>query len=164
MLTMSNISNYEPAAVKKSPESFPIHTGEFSLLVSELIQQFICLWWSCDGTFPVLEPQFTPQEQSNNENRLKKMVDGLIYEIKHLRHSPEERQASQSRLHDGLIHFADDALHMKEDHLNFIEESGMLESLRIFAEMARIFDPNISAEDIYQAGTACPLRCNSRLL
>lgn len=120
--------------------------------VRELVQRHIDLWWSCERSLPAFPFTFQPQQQASNEKQLERWISGLIYEVKHIPAASAERQAWQERLRPGLIDFARLAMSLEQRHLDFIESTGMVEASQEFARLARRFDPQISADDIYQAG------------
>ncbi len=128
--------------------------------LSEEIENFVTssqkLWWSCEHSLPAFQDTFVAPEQAAREKRFEKLADGVIYELKRMPQSPAERRAwagqIEAQFRPTLAAFARDALNLQQRHLDFIEGSGMLEAAREFARMARRFDPQISAEDIYQAG------------
>ncbi len=140
-------------------DTFPVaHYQGVSVpeMIRDFTAQHLSLWWSCERSFPVFNASFSAQEQAAREKKLEKLADGLVYELKRMPRAPEERQrwAEQlrPRLQPALVDFARDALNLEQRHLDFIESTGMVEANQEFARMARRFDPNISAEDIFQAG------------
>ena len=121
-------------------------------MVSDLLQQYIRLWWYCERSLPNFGITTSRNEQVECEKRLEKLVNGLVYELKRIPQSPEEPLAWQKGLRPGFIELARMVLHLEQPQLDFIESSGMLEANLEFTRIARKFDPCISAEDIYQAG------------
>ncbi len=119
--------------------------------VQEWLHQLTRMWWQCDQHMPDFRLTYDLTEQNQREKQLTRMVDGLIYEIKHLPLQPAERRPIQQRLRSHAVAFAKDALALEDAHLNFLESSGMVDAGQKFAQMARRFDPAISAEDIFQA-------------
>jgi hypothetical protein len=120
--------------------------------VQKLVQQYIQLWWSCERDLPAFPFTYLPQQQESNEKQLDRWIAGLIHELKHLPPSTAERQAWQERLRPSLTAFARLAMNLEQRHLDFIESTRMPEASQEFARMARQFDPQLSTEDIYQAG------------
>lgn len=124
--------------------------------VEDFVSSYQRLWFSSSRSLPAFYAAFDTQEQSFREKRFEKLIDGVVYELKRMPKAPAERRAwskqIESQFRPTLTAFARDALNLQQPHLDFIEESGMLESTQEFARMARQFDASISAEDIYQAG------------
>lgn len=95
---------------------------------------------------------YSPGEQNANETILENLINGLEYEMKHLPVEKEDRQKQANRLKMQGQQFLSRILHLEQQQIDFIEHSGMLEAAEEFTRMARAFDPNLSAKDIYQAG------------
>jgi hypothetical protein len=110
------------------------------------------LWWSSRSDIYDFSHTYTKNEQLTHENQLDTLLDGLIREVKNLPPTALERQAWQMRMRPAISGFALDVLNLKPHHLRFIEKSGLVDAIQNFTQMAREFDPQISAEDIYQAG------------
>lgn len=121
-------------------------------MVNHLLRKQSEVWWACETQKPAFYATYSASEQAANEKKLSRLSDGLVYELKHIPQSTDERRAWEERMRPGLYDFAQTALHLEQRHLDFIEASGMLEASLEFARMARRFDPQISGEDIYQAG------------
>jgi hypothetical protein len=121
-------------------------------MVSDFLQEYTRLWWSCDRSFPSFRSVATLKDQAENEKKMEKLVNGLVYELKNTPRSAEERLAWQERLRPGFREFAGVVLHLQPSQLDFIESSGMLDANIEFSRMARKFDPGITGDDIYQAG------------
>ena len=121
-------------------------------MVSDFLQQYISLWWSCDRSFPNFGITTSLKDQIENEKKLEKLINGLVFQLKDNPQPPKERLAWQERLRPGFREFARIALHLQPSQLDFIELSGMLDANIEFVRMARKFDPGIPGENIYQAG------------
>lgn len=128
-----------------------MHTAPLAETVTALTRAYEQLWWSCERSAPGFTMTYSTQEQAANEKKLEKLVDGLTYELKRLPANGEARQAVQDRLRAGAVEFARSALNLEQRHLDFLEQSGMIEAVQAFARQARQFDPIISGDDIYQA-------------
>lgn len=121
-------------------------------LVQNLLKRYTDLWWSSSRIMPTFAAACLPKVQDANEKQLGKMTDGLMYELKRMPANPEDRQAWQERLRPGMTEFARTALNLEQQHIDFVESSGMIEAQLEFSRMARRFDAKISADDIFQAG------------
>lgn len=120
-------------------------------MVQALLQQHCQLWWDSAGTFPGFQRTFSQQNQAAGEKKLAALVDGLVYELKHSPQDADERRLQGQRLREQGLKFASEALNLEPRHRAFIETSGMLEASQEFARQARVFNPDLRAEDIYQA-------------
>lgn len=116
------------------------------------LHKYTQLWYECESSLPVFQTTYPIKEQYRHEKAFDRLADGLIDGLKHIPQAPEERAAWQERLRPGLIEFVRDSLNLEQRHMDFIQASGLMETGREFARMARRFDPQISAEDISQAG------------
>jgi hypothetical protein len=126
--------------------------------VESLVQHYLSLWWASERSLPAFPVTYSPAQQSANDQKMERLVGGLIHEVKQMpaavgkdRQDGEARQAMQGRLRSGAMDFARDALGFEQRHLDFLETSGIIEAVQEFARMARRFDPHISGDDIYQA-------------
>jgi hypothetical protein len=127
-------------------------TGLIPALVDSLLQHYTRLWWSCERDFPSFNQNLNAEEHSANEKMLDNLSDGLIYELKHIQPAKENRQLQINRIKMHGKQFASRVFDLEQRHLDFIEESKLLEAAQEFARMARAFDPKLRAEEIYQAG------------
>jgi hypothetical protein len=121
-------------------------------MVRDLTTHHTQIWWHADKDFPQLSPSYTPAQQLGNEKGMDELVNGLVYELKHIPASVENRQVQTRRLKTHAQQFASHVFQLEQRNIDFIEESGLLSAAEEFARMARAFDRNLSAADIYQAG------------
>lgn len=120
-------------------------------MVQALLQKHCQLWWDSDGPFPSFKRTCSPQDQAAGEKKLSELVDGLMYELKHIPQDDETRRKQGQRLREQGLAFASEVLNLEPKQIAFIESSGMLEASQEFARRARAFNPGLPAEDIYQA-------------
>lgn len=151
LLSKLNPLKHDTSATASGLPGARVHPAPLSESVNALTRRYEQLWWGCDRSTPAFSKAYTPQEQAANEKKLEKLVDGLTYELKHLPASGAARQAVQERLRGGAVDFARCALNLEQRHIEFLEKSGMIEAVQGFARQARVFDPAISGDDIYQA-------------
>jgi hypothetical protein len=149
---MATASNSHRLVIEKIVEGQRLSSGLLEDTVRSLVLQYLGLWWECGSSFPDLGTDHNRTKQLNSERMLRNLINALIHELDQIPQSQEGQKELQSRLRSGLMTFASDALHINPALLEFIESSGMLDAELEFARMARRFDPQISAEDIYQAG------------
>ncbi len=123
-----------------------------SATVRELNQHFIDLWWECDAGLPDLGPLYTARAQAQNE----KQLGGFLEQVEHMLSNPprsrEEAQAVQVPLGAAFKCLAEETLGFSAKQLDILPSQAFSEVSEEFVRMARAFDPNLSAEDIYQAG------------
>jgi hypothetical protein len=128
-----------------------IEAGTLPQAVQELVQQFNNLWWESKTDDPPLGRTYTAQEQSAREAYLKRFVDAAISEMKHPPRTPSERDATQVRILSAFGAFAKSALGWEQRHLDVLLSHRFDQVAIEFAQMARYFDPAVSAGDIFQA-------------
>jgi len=123
-----------------------------SATVRELNQHFIDLWWESDTRLPDLGPLYTARAQTQNE----KQLGGLLDQVERMLSDPprgrEEVQALQGRLGAAFRCLAEEALGFAAGQLDILPSQALSDVSEEFVRRARAFDPDLSAEDIYQAG------------
>jgi len=123
-----------------------------SATVRELNQHFIDLWWECDTGLPDLGPLYTSRAQTQNEKQLGGFLDQVDRTLSNPPRSREEAQAFQMRLGAAFRCLAEEALGFTARQLDSLPSQAFSDVSEEFVRMARAFDPNLSGEDIYQAG------------
>ena len=123
-----------------------------SATVRELNQHFIDLWWESDTGLPDLGPHYTARAQTQNEKQLGGFLDQVERALSNPPRSREEAQAVQVRLGAAFRCLAEEALGFAAGQLDLLPTQAFSDVSEEFVRMARRFDPNLSAEDIYQAG------------
>lgn len=120
-------------------------------LTRRMVARMDELWWECETTLPDLGETVTPRRQRENERLVSETLDRLTSELKRLSPDPASRRAARDRiLADGFA-LARDLFGFDERQLDVIRRNRFLEASEDFARMARLYDPAIRGEDIYQA-------------
>jgi len=122
------------------------------LQVQYLLQQTISLWWECENNAYPEMPSYTGHLQDTNEKQLGLFTNELSQQARRLPKTPSEIQKVHQQISNKYSRLACSILGFEKSQLDFIQSSGLAEVLVDFAQMARCFDPQISGEDIYQAG------------
>jgi len=122
------------------------------LQVQNLLQQTISLWWECENNVYSEMPSYTGQTQYANEKLLDRFTNELSQQARRLPKTSAEIQKVRQQISNNYSRLARSIVGLEESQLEFIQSSGLAEALVEFAQMARRFDPQISSEDIYQAG------------
>lgn len=120
-------------------------------MVEELLHQFLDLWWGCDTSVPLLGPTYTPRQKLAAEKRLGREIDALVNKLESLPRTNSNRQAVQERIIASAGEIAKTTFGLEDRHLGAIRGYGFLDVLTAFAQMARLFDPAVDFESIYQA-------------
>ena len=120
--------------------------------VQNLLQKSISLWWECkNNAYPEM-PSYPSHTKLANEKQLDHFIRSLIQQAARLPQSPAEIQIVRQEISNQYSQLASSIIGLQDNQLSFIQTSGLVEALVEFAQMARRFDPQISREDIYQAG------------
>jgi len=120
--------------------------------IRELTQHFTDLWWESDTNLPNLGPVFTPKEQAAREKQLEHFLKRVNSEIANPPRDREAVQALQDRLGVSFRQFAQETFGITAQHLDMLPSDDFSAAAQDFIQKARAFDPDLSGEDIYQAG------------
>jgi hypothetical protein len=120
--------------------------------IRELIQHFTDLWWESDTNLPDLGPVYTPKEQAVREKQLEHFLKQVNSEIANPPPDREAVQALQNRLGISFRQFAQETIGITAQHLDMLPSDDFSAAAQDFIQKARAFDPDLSGEDIYQAG------------
>ena len=123
-----------------------------SATVRELNQHFMAVWWECDTSLPDLGPVYTAHVQTQNEKSLLQFVEQADFVLSNPPRSREEAQTVQARLGTAFGSMAEEALGFTAEQLDSLPSEAFSNISEEFVRMSRDFDPNLSMEDIYQAG------------
>jgi hypothetical protein len=120
--------------------------------VQELNHYFIALWWEGDARLPDLGPRYSPRAQVDNEKHL---LD-FLQKVEQIRSTPP-RSRDDVLAHRALLgtvarRLAEDALGFSGAQLDGLPSQAFADASEAFVQGARLFDPGLSAEDIFQAG------------
>ena len=122
------------------------------ILVQNLLQQTITLWWECNNNrYPEL-----PGYPTHTKQRNERLLDDFTNELSQYASRPPKKhseiQTVRQEISNEYSKLTSLILELEESQLGFIQTSGLTDAPLDFARMARHFDPQISSEDIYQAG------------
>ena len=119
--------------------------------VHELNQHFVDLWRETNTGFPDLGPPYTAHAQTQNEAALLRFLDQVEQVLAHPPRNREEAQAVQLRLGPGIRCLAEEVLGIQGTQLDLFPSQAFLDVSEEFVRKARLFDPRLSAEELYQA-------------
>jgi hypothetical protein len=120
--------------------------------VQNLLQKTISLWWECkNNQYPEM-PSYPGQIKLANEKLLDRFTSELSEQARRIPKTPAEIQTARQQISTNYSRLAYSIVGLEESQLDFIQSSGLTEALVEFVQMARRFDPQLSSEDIYQAG------------
>jgi hypothetical protein len=109
-------------------------------------------WWrDADPGPPGFLPTYSPSEQRRREAHLDRYLDAVEAELRAAPRSRPEQAAAEERLTAAFRVFAREALDFEERHLDLLLTGGFTGTGRELARAARLFDPSMSAADVFQA-------------
>jgi len=109
-------------------------------------------WWrQADPAPPAFLPSYPVREQARREAHLDRYLEAVEAELRAAPRSRPEQAAAEERLAAAFRLFAREALDFEDRHLDLLLAGGFTETGREFARAARLFDPSMSADDIFQA-------------
>jgi hypothetical protein len=123
-----------------------------SATVRELNQHFIDAWWECDTSLPDLGPVYRAHVQTQNEKGLLQFLEHVEHMLSNPPRSWEEARAMQARLGTAFRSLAEEVLGFTAGQLDSLPSQYFSDVSEEFVRRARAFDPDLSMEDIYQAG------------
>jgi len=109
-------------------------------------------WWrEADPAPPVSLPSYSAGDQARREACLDRYLDAVEAELRAAPRSRLEQAAAEERLTAAFRLFAREALDFEERHLDLLLTGGFTGTGRELARAARLFDPEMSADDVFQA-------------
>lgn len=135
-----------------APNSTPVDLDpSFSSMVAALTEHYIQRWRQLDPRFPAGGRKYTLWEKFPRERRLQRYIQETIAVLKDPPRTAQAQAAARSRLEGLFSDFALHALDLEAAHLDIIRRYGFVDAALAFVQEARLYDPSISADDIYQA-------------
>ena len=109
-------------------------------------------WWrEADPAPPGFLPSYSAGEQRSREACLDRYLDAVEAELRATPRTRPEQAAAEERLTAAFRLFAREALDFEERHLDLLLTGGFTGTGRELARAARLFDPQMSADDVFQA-------------
>jgi len=109
-------------------------------------------WWrEADPAPPGFLPSYSAREQARREAHLDRYLDAVEAELRAAPRTAAEQAAAQERLTAAFRVFAHEALDFEDRHLDLLLTGGFTGTGRELARAARLFDPSMSAGDVFQA-------------
>jgi hypothetical protein len=120
--------------------------------VSELNQAYMDLWWQLDTDAPVLEAAYSLREKFPREKAIETFLNDLVKDLSDTPRTRIELQSARERIVQRARLLGVSAFGFRAHELAVIERNHFAETAINFVEKSRQFDPDISAEDIFQGG------------
>jgi hypothetical protein len=120
--------------------------------IQNLNQEYIQRWWDLDTNDPDLGITYTLREKFPRERALETFLNDLVNDLSDSARTRAELSGARDRILQHARHLAVSALDFSPSQLDVIERNRFAETAIDFVEQSRQFDPDISAEDIFQGG------------
>ena len=109
-------------------------------------------WWSeADPAPPGGLPTYSATDQARREAHLDLYLQAVETELRATPRTTADQAAAEERLTAAFRVFAHQALDFEDRHLDLLLTGGFTATGRELARAARLFDPSMSAGDIFQA-------------
>ena len=131
--------------------TYQISTEPLSRLVARQVDAMAELWWATPTSRPDDGPVYSTSQQGQNEKQLARLLDGLLYALKHAPADESARDEMRQTVMNETFGVLKRIFGFEDRHLDFIKRNRLVEMVEEFAGQARRYDPALSAEDIYQA-------------
>jgi hypothetical protein len=138
--------------VSKSRDAHASQPANVRQDISDLNQNYIQLWWKLCAENPVLDINYNLREKFPREKALESFLNDLINDLSETPRTRAELHGARDRIMQRARRLAVSTLNFKHSQLDVIEKNQFAETAVDFVEKSRQFDPNISAEDIFQGG------------
>jgi hypothetical protein len=122
------------------------------LTVSELNQAYVDLWWELDTNAPVMGATYCLGEKFPREKVIEAFLNDLVKDLSDTARTRSELRSARERIMQRARLVGVSTLDFSEQELDVIERNHFAETAIDFVEKSRQFDPDISAEDIFQGG------------
>lgn len=108
-------------------------------------------WREADPGPPGFLPSYSAREQARREALLDRYLGVVEAALRTAPRTRQEQAAAEERLTDAFRGFAREALDFEDRHIDLLLAGGFTGTGRELARAARLFDPSMSAADIFQA-------------
>jgi hypothetical protein len=130
----------------------PLAESPVKLPIADLIQGCLTRWWASPTTMPDLGRRYTAVEQAACEARLQPLAEAISADLERLPATPAAERSLQRRYVAEASALAQFALDVEPAELEALRINEFADLLLEFARQARRFDPDLTADDIFQAG------------
>jgi len=117
-----------------------------------LTERHLKQWHKTGSPFPRLDRAYTPAEQAVRENRFETLAGFLDEKLRRLPSTPQERGRFEREALARCAEFASNVLDLDDAQVRLLFGGPYTAVAREMVDLARAFDPHVSAADIYQAG------------
>lgn len=122
------------------------------------------LWWQAPTAMPAFGREFSPAEQEERERHLESFLNSAVAVVRHSPRHSQGRRLARQQLLGNFAGFARTSLDWSERHLDVLLSAGFPEVAVEFAQLARVFDPDITSAEIFQASRNVWTMCGLQVL
>lgn len=131
--------------------AFDVNRNFIHAEIDRLTQHFMDLWQDMPSSFPEFTCRFTTRDHRQNETALQSSIRKISDEMKQKPLGLPNKETSREMMLGIAAGLARQALGFEDRHVDVILDNGFFDVAAEFARQAKIFDPTISDNDIYQA-------------
>lgn len=126
--------------------------GSFTEMTEGFLNECTNIWWEDQNSGATFQNEYSHSHQKSNEILLDNMTTSLLKHCNQIPVSEGERKRWKQDFFPGIIETAVEIFNFKSEHIEFIESRGFIDAMEDFCRQARKFDPQITGDDLYQAG------------
>ena len=114
-------------------------------------KEYIQMWWNTSTDFPELGNTYTEAVQKSTETELFRFIDRTAHKLDDYPKIQTEQNAWMEEFITEIREFGKQFLTMSDLYLDSVFQDEAVLSTRMFVDKAKVFDPALRIEDVYQA-------------
>jgi hypothetical protein len=136
---------------KENSLPFSNKLGKLEGEVEGYKKEYLQMWWQTPTTFPELGNTYQENEQKSIESELFRFIDRTSLRLDDYPDTETERKAWMEKFIAEVREFGRRFLEMSDLYLDSVFQDDAVQSTRMFVDKAKVFDPTLLIEDVYQA-------------
>ncbi|HEX3029599.1 MAG TPA: hypothetical protein VHT34_09930, partial [Clostridia bacterium] len=123
----------------------------FNEVIEKLKEEYVNIWRNTDDSIPCLDMTYSREEQSEKEKELDKRIKKITKELKVFPVSEEKKMIWRGKVKWAVREIGGGTFEFKDDETSRRILDEFSRSAKDFIKEARLFNPDMSIEDINQA-------------
>jgi hypothetical protein len=119
--------------------------------VEKYKREYLQIWWQTSTSFPELKNIYSEVEQKSTETELFRFIDRTSQKLDDYPDTQTEQKAWMEEFITEVREFGRQFLTMSDLYLDSVFQDEAVLSTRMFVDKAKVFDPTLRIEDVYQA-------------